>query len=171
MIDADEDYDTDSSGDGEEFVGVRSNRRRTNWRFRSDALSQQDMAFLSHLEMRSNGIFTQIQGTLIAIAILTTILAVCHRFRIFRGATDGNLVKIIQVLTLSVAMFQGIQISIRNEMNDILLIHQTDRIYLPFPPKKIEELMSCPRRMPTHGHASPRHNYINYIFIYICHYM
>ena len=82
MNDADEDYDTDSSGNGEEFVGVRSNRRRTNWRFRYDALSQQDMAFLSHLEMRSNGIFTQIQGTLIAIALLTTILAVCRRFRI-----------------------------------------------------------------------------------------
>jgi hypothetical protein len=86
--------------------------------------------------MHSNGIFTQIQGILITIAILTTILAVCHWFRVFRGTTDGNLVKLIQLLTLSIALFQGQQISIRNEMNDIVLIHHTDRVYLPFPLKK-----------------------------------
>jgi hypothetical protein len=82
--------------------------------------------------MHSNGIFTQIQGTLVAIATLTTILAIGRQFRVFRGTTDGNLVKMIQLLTVSVAMFQGQQISILSKMNDILLIHHNDTFFSAF---------------------------------------
>jgi hypothetical protein len=95
-------------------------------------LSQQDVALLSHLQMYSNGIFIQIQGALVAIATLATILSICRWFRVFRGNMDHKLVKVIQLLTVSVAMFQGQQTSILSKMNDILLIYHTDRVFLPF---------------------------------------
>ncbi len=70
--------------------------------------------------MQSDGIFPQVQGILLAIGILATMLAVCCRFRVFQTSTDGNLVKINQLLTVAVAMCQGQQLSILNKMKDIL---------------------------------------------------
>ncbi len=125
-----------SSEKEEEVIGIRSSRHRTNWWFHYDALNQQDVALLAHLQMQSDSIFTQIQGILVAIGILTTMLAVCRQFRIFQAATDGKLVKIIQLLTVVVAMCQGQQLTILDEMKDILLIHSTQRVFHPFPPKK-----------------------------------
>jgi hypothetical protein len=90
--------------------------------------------------MQNNGIFTQIQGILVAIGILTTMLAVRHQFRIFWAAIDGNLVKIIQLLTIVVALCQGQQSTILNEMKDILIIHSIQRVLHPFPPITKEEL-------------------------------
>jgi hypothetical protein len=83
------DEDGDSSSEDDRYVvGIKSSRRRTNWRFCYDALNQQDVALLSSLQMQSNGIFTQVQGILISIGILTAMLAVCRRFRLFQTATD-----------------------------------------------------------------------------------
>jgi hypothetical protein len=125
-----------SSEDGKDVIGIRSSRRQTNWRFRYDALNQQDVALRAHLQVQSDGIFTQIHGLLLVVAILTTMLAVCHWFRVFRAATVHNLVKIIQLIIVVVTMFQGQQMSIASEMDDILLIHSNHRVLHPFPPKK-----------------------------------
>ena len=100
MNDIKEEDAASSSEDVGEVIGIRPSRHRTNWQFYYDALNQQDAALLSHLQMQSNDIFTQIQGILVAIGILTTMLAVRHQFRIFWAAIDGNLVKIIQLLTI-----------------------------------------------------------------------
>jgi hypothetical protein len=51
-------------------------------------------------------------------------------------ATDRNIVKITQLLAVIVAMCQGQQLSIHNEMKDILLIYNNQRVLHPFPPKK-----------------------------------
>jgi hypothetical protein len=55
-----EDDDASISEDDGEVIGIRSSRLRTNWRFRYDALNQQDVALLAHLQVQSDGIFTQI---------------------------------------------------------------------------------------------------------------
>jgi hypothetical protein len=84
MNDIKEEDAASSSEDEGEVIGIRPSRHRTNWQFHYDALNQQDAALLSHLQMQSNDIFTQIQGILVATGVLTRILADCHGSEYFR---------------------------------------------------------------------------------------
>ena len=76
-----EEDDNEEEYYNEPVIGFRRSRRRTNWRFRYDGLSQLDNVVLSDLNHVICSITSNIMEVLILLAVFLLVLAIVHRYQ------------------------------------------------------------------------------------------